>query len=252
MEHRENLYAYALRMGDTATVLSHRYCEQVGTAPILEEEIAQANIGLDIIGQATAWLELAAELGGKGRSADDLAYLRGEREYTNYLIAELENGDFAQIVLRGYLTSSFLLALYQLMQASQSPEVVAIAQKAVKEVRYHVQHQGDWLERLGHGTEESRRRLLNALDYLWAYTQEMFDQDDLEKTLTDAGLVPDKQLVYENWLALIKKDFERADLTIPECEYFQSGGTQGVHTEKLGYLLAEMQSVVRAHPGAKW
>lgn len=252
MANTDNLYTYALRMGDTATVLSHRYCEQVGTAPILEEEIAQANIGLDIIGQATAWLELAAKLGGNARSADDLAYLRGEREYSNYLIAELENGDFAQVVLRGYLTSGFLLALYQLMQNSNHTEVAAIAQKAVKEVRYHVQHQGDWLKRLGQGTNESRQRLLNALDTVWTYTQELFDRDDVENALAESGLVPDKKAVYDNWLALVNKDFQRAGLAVPECEYYQRGGISGVHTEKLGYLLAEMQSVVRAHPGAKW
>ncbi|PIE44413.1 MAG: phenylacetate-CoA oxygenase subunit PaaI, partial [Gammaproteobacteria bacterium] len=170
-----HLYRYALRMGDTAMVVSQRLCEQVGTAPMLEEEIAIANIGLDMLGQATAWLELAAKFSGEDKTADDLAYLRNERHYTNYLLAELENGDFAQIILRGYLLSAFLLDLYQAMLTSNVEEFVAIAQKSVKEVKYHCQHQADWVERLGLGTEESQRRLSKALEHIWPYTKELFE-----------------------------------------------------------------------------
>lgn len=249
---RQQLYTYALRMGDSCMVLAQRYCEQVGKAPMLEEELALGNIGLDILGQTTAWLELAAELGGKGRSADELAYLRNERDYTNYLIVELENGDFAQIILRGYLLSSFLYQLYQPMQASKLPEIAAIAEKSSKEVKYHIRHLGDWIERLGQGTEESHRRLRQALAYLWPYSKEMFNQDAIEESLVELGLVPDKQVVYDNWLQQVTDKLAAGGLTIPDCEYFYSGGTSGMHTESLGYLLAEMQSVVRAHPGAKW
>lgn len=249
---RQQLFGYALRMGDSCMVLSQRYCEQVGNAPILEEELALGNIGLDVLGQTTAWLELAAELGGKGSQADDLVYLRNDREYTNYLLVELENGDFAQIILRGYLFSSFLYELYLQMKSSSINEIAAIAEKSVKEVKYHLRHLGDWLERLGHGTEESHQRLSDALDYLWPYTGEMFNQDEVEQTLTGKGFVPDKTLVQQDWLQRVSQCLQAAGLDVPNCEYFYSGGTEGKHTEYLGFLLAEMQSIVRAHPGAKW
>ncbi len=252
MADKENLYRYALRMGDTAMVLSQRLCEQVGTAPMLEEEIAIANIGLDMIGQATAWFEVAAKFQGKGKTVDDLAYLRNERQYTNYLAAELENGDFAQIILRGYLLSVFLLDLYKAMLASNVEEFVAIAQKGVKEVLYHCRHQADWVERLGLGTEESQRRLAKALDYIWPYTKELFEQDDVEKALMQTGSVPDKAKLRQQWLDTVTPVLVHAGLSVPDPDYYYEGGIHGTHTESLGYLLAEMQSVVREHPGAKW
>ncbi len=247
-----HLYRYALRMGDTAMVLSQRLCEQVGTSPMLEEEIAIANIGLDMLGQATAWLELAAKLSGEDKTADDLAYLRNERQYTNYLLAELENGDFARIILRGYLLSVFLLDLYEAMQASNVDAFVAIAQKSVKEVKYHRQHQADWVERLGLGTEESKRRLNNALEYIWPYTEELFEQDEVEQALTQAGSVPDKAVLQKAWLDKVTTKLQQVGLAIPQSDYHYDGGIHGTHTETLGYLLAEMQAVVREHPGAKW
>lgn len=253
LAHQDKLYQYALRLGDTATVISQRYCELVGTAPTLEEEIALANMGLDLLGQATAWLDVAAAWSGTyGCTADQLAYWRDEREYSNYLLAELDNGDFAQIILRGYCLSHFLHLLYREMLNSPVGEFSAIAQKAIKEVDYHTQHQGLWLERLGNGTEESHRRLDNALAYIWPYTQELFVQDDVEQTLTEAGLVPDKAKLQAEWLSDVTSALNNAQLNIPECEYFQQGGIHGVHTEQLGYLLAEMQSLTRAHPSASW
>ncbi len=248
----KHLYRYALRMGDTAMVLSQRLCEQVGTAPMLEEEIAIANIGLDMLGQATAWLELAAKYQGEGKTADDLAYLRNERQYSNYLLAELENGDFAQIILRGYLLSVFLLDLYKAMLTSNVEEFAAIAQKSVKEVTYHCQHQADWIERLGLGTEESHRRLAKALDHIWPYSKELFEQDEVEQALAQAGSVPDKAKLSGQWLETVTPALEHAGLTVPNPDYYYEGGIHGVHTETLGYLLAEMQAVVREHPGAKW
>lgn len=252
MADKTNLYRYALRMGDTAMVLSQRLCEQVGTAPMLEEEIAIANIGLDMIGQATAWYELAATYQGDGKTADDLAYLRNERDYSNFLIAELENGDFAQIILRGYLISDYLLRLYNGLQGSSEADFVAIAQKSVKEVTYHHQHQADWVERLGLGTAESHRRLSNALEYIWPYTQELFEQDDVVRDLTAKGVIPDFGTLQQQWLQSVSGTLKHASLTIPEPKYYQRGGLHGTHTETLGYLLAEMQAVVREHPGAQW
>lgn len=252
MDNKKALYRYVLRLGDTANVLSQRYCELVGTAPTLEEEIAIANIGLDMIGQTTAWFELAGNWGEARKTADELAFLRDERQYTNYLLAEQENGDFAQVTLRGYLISSFLHILYRELAKSSVLELVAISQKALKEVIYHRQHQKDWLLRLGLGTKESNQRLQNALDELWAYTQEMFLKDEVEETLTKTKQVPDKALLQQEWEKDMTQLFTRIGVKIPQTEHFYSGGTKGLHTEQLGHLLAEMQWLYRAHPGATW
>ncbi|MDO5090411.1 MAG: 1,2-phenylacetyl-CoA epoxidase subunit PaaC [Cardiobacteriaceae bacterium] len=235
---------YAQRLGDTTLVLAQRYCQLVGWAPTLEEEIALANIGLDYLGQTTAWLDLAARREGKGRSADDLAYFRDERDFTNYLLAELDNGDFAQTILRGYFFSSYFLALYQALAASGDEDFCAIAGKSLKEVEYHALHEREWLLRFAHGTGESRARLEKAWDYLWPYTEELFE------ALGDG--LPDMADIRKTWRATIDALAQECGLTIPENTYFQSGGTQGRHTEKLGLLLAEMQSLRRAHPGASW
>ncbi|PID62861.1 MAG: phenylacetate-CoA oxygenase subunit PaaI [Gammaproteobacteria bacterium] len=248
----QDLYRYALRMGDSTLILAQRFCEKVGTAPILEEEIAQANIALDTLGQATAWLELAAKWQGEGKTADDLAYWRVDRDFTNYLITELENGDFARIVVRGFLFTSFTQLVYHHLQQSTVPELVALAIKSSKELDYHVQHLGDWVERLGLGTEESNRRMREAVNYVWAYTQELFDQDDLENRLSEAGVVPNKAELQQEWQDFVLPFLERCDLQVPECKYFYDGGTKGMHTEELGYILAEMQSVTRQHPDGVW
>lgn len=241
----QNTYAHALRLGDTTLVLAQRYCELVGKAPTLEEEIALANIGLDYLGQATAWLDLAAQAQGQGKSADDLAYFRDEREFTNYLLAELENGDFARTILRGYLFSVYFKHLYQALAHSDDDNIAAIAQKSVKEVDYHLRHEREWLLRLAHGTAESAKRLNAAWQALWPYTQELFDQGD-EAPLTDIDALRSA------WQADIAELAQDCGLAIPEGGYFHHGGIHGKHTEKLGLLLAEMQSLRRAHPQASW
>lgn len=239
-----NTALYALRLGDTTLVLAQRYCELVGKAPTLEEEIALANIGLDYLGQATAWLELAAAREGKGRSADDLAYLRGEREFGNYLLAELENGDFAHIMLRGYLFSAYFRHLYAELSASADTGIQAIALKAGKEVDYHARHEREWLLRLAHGTAESRSRLEKAWQRLWPYTEELFEP------LADG--LPDMSNLRGAWQADIATLAHDCDMAIPQIAYYHHGGTRGQHTEKLGFLLAEMQSLRRAFPDARW
>lgn len=251
MTAQSDLYCYALRMGDSLVILAQRFCELVGASPTLEEDIALTNIGLDTLGQGTTWLAHAATWQGEDKTADELAYWRTDREYTNYLLTELENGDFARVILRSYFFSSFLRLLYAEMKHSSEPAIVAIAEKSSKEVEYHHQHLADWVTRLGLGTEESHRRLADALTFLWPYTQEMFDQDELEHTLTQAGIVPDKALLREKWLTGITASLQQVNLT-PEGEYFHRGGTTGVHTEALGYLLTEMQTVTRQYPGGVW
>lgn len=240
----DNQAAYALRLGDTTLVLAQRYCELVGKAPTLEEEIALANMGLDYLGQATAWLELAGAREGKGRSADDLAYFRHEREFGNYLLAELENGDFAQIMLRGYFFSAYLNLIYHALAESSDADMQAIALKAGKEVDYHARHECEWLVRLAHGTDESRARLQKAWQRLWPYTEELFEP-------LGEGL-PDMDALKKAWLAEIKTVAQACDMDIPQVAYFHHGGTRGQHTEKLGFLLAEMQSLRRAFPEARW
>lgn len=249
---KNDLYRYALRIGDSTLILAQRFCEKVGEAPILEEEIAQANIGLDTLGQAIAWLDLAAKWQGEGKTADDLAYWRNDRGFTNYLITELENGDFARIIMRGYLFASFMRLLYQKLQHSNVAEIAAIAIKSSKELNYHFQHLSDWVERLALGTEESHHRMTEALNFLWPYMQEPFDQDELEKKLTEAGVVPNKAELQQEWQALVLAFLQTCELTPPECKYFYDGGTTGLHTEALGFLLAEMQSVTRQYPGGHW
>lgn len=249
---QQHRYTYAQRMGDTLLVLAQRHCEWVGKAHDLEEEVALANIGLDLLGQATAWLELASSLDEEGRSPDDLAYLRNEREYRNYLIAELENGDFAKTILRGYFVSVWLSLLYQGLSESGDDAMRAIATKANKEVAYHIEHQEMWIERLGHGTEESAKRMQRALEAVWPYTQELFDVDDVEQALAAEGIAPDKAALYAQWQQQMQQTLSEAGLNIPEQRYYQRGGLSGQHTETLGYLLAEMQSLKRAFPNVAW
>ena len=247
-----NLYRYALRMGDSTLILAQRFCEEVGKSPTLEEEIAQSNIGLDTLGQANAWLELAAKWQGEGKSADDLAYWRTEREFTNYLMTELENGDFARIIMRAYLFTSFTRLVYKELQHSNVEEIVAIAIKSSKELDYHHQHLSSWVERLGLGTEESHRRMSEALNFLWPYNQEFFDIDELEKVVVASGAAPDKNKIKQLWLEEVIPFLEKCELKIPECKYFYDGGTKGKHTEVLGFLLSEMQTVTRQHPDGVW
>lgn len=249
---KHDLYRYALRLGDSTLILAQRFCEEVGKSPTLEEEIAQSNIGLDTLGQANAWLELAAKWQGKGKTADDLAYWRTEREFTNYLMSELENGDFARIIMRAYLFTSFTRLLYQKLQYSNIEEIVAIAIKSSKELDYHHQHLSDWVERLGLGTEESHRRMSEALNFLWPYNQEFFDIDELEEKVVAAGVAPDKNELKQLWLDEVVPFLENCGLKPPECKYFYDGGTKGQHTEVLGFLLSEMQTVTRQHPDGVW
>ncbi|WP_367109558.1 1,2-phenylacetyl-CoA epoxidase subunit PaaC [uncultured Psychrobacter sp.] len=252
INNEKTLFDYALRLGDTTLILAQRHCEWVGHAPTIEEELALANIGLDTLGQAMAWLEVAAEHDEEKRDADRLAYFRNEREYTNYLLAELDKGDFAVTTLRGFFISTYFKYLYQEMQNSSVEAFKDIAIKSSKEVQYHYIHQRAWLVRLGNGTEESHRRLQDALNDLWAYTNELFEEDETIQSAEELGIISSMSAIKSKWredaLALI----EEAGLTLPQDTYHHSGGTQGLHTETLGLMLAEMQSLRRQFPDAKW
>ena len=237
-----------LRRADDALVLGHRLSEWTGHAPLLEEELALANIALDLIGQARA---LYTEAGGlTGQTEDQLAYLRDAPQWRNALIMELPNGDFAFTMARLLLVSAFALPFWRAACASSHSGIAAIAAKAEKETEYHLRHAAEWLIRLGDGTPESHRRAQDAVDSLWPYTGELFSGDDRE--MVEAGVVPDPAALHPAWEATVAATLARATLTRPEDGWMQSGGRSGRHTEHLGHLLAELQFVQRAYPGATW
>jgi ring-1,2-phenylacetyl-CoA epoxidase subunit PaaC len=248
----DDLFVYCLRLGDDRLVLGHRLSEWCGHGPILEEDIALANIALDLIGQATLYLGLAGEAEGKGRTADSLAYFREGVEFRNLQIVELPKGDFAFTIARQFLFDAFSFHQLEQLQKSANTELAGIAAKGYKEVRYHVRHSSEWLQRLGDGTEESHSRAQRALDELWRFTGEMFAADDVDKQLADAGVAPDLGEIHTKWRAMVSDVIQRATLTIPSDTFMLAGGRTGRHTEYLGHMLSEMQIVARSHPGAEW
>ena len=249
---RSALFTHLLRLGDDRLVLGHRTSEWCGHAPILEEDIALANIALDLVGQATALLELAAAREGRGRTADDLAFFRDAREFRNLQLVEVPNGDFAHTIVRQLLFDAYAGLALDALQRSADAELAAIAAKAARESRYHLRHSAEWVLKLGDGTAESRERAQDALDALWRYSGELFLADDLDRALAAAGLVPDPAALRAPWEARVGQVVTAATLRTPDDRSVARGGRQGLHTEHLGHMLAEMQSVARAHPGAEW
>ncbi len=250
---RQNLVAYLLARGDDSLILGHRLSEWCGHAPILEEDIALANIALDCLGQAQAWLGLAGEIEDRGRSADDLAYLRDPIDFRNCLIVEQHNGDFARTMVRQFLFASSRVGLLERLQGCKHPEIAGIAAKAHKEVLYHLRHAEHWVLRLGDGTEESHRRSQKAVDELWRYTPELFQPGPEESDLVSGDLVPDRSEDEETWQAQVRSTLQEATLALPESAgQSRPGGAWGFHSEHLGHLLAEMQILARSHPGADW
>jgi ring-1,2-phenylacetyl-CoA epoxidase subunit PaaC len=243
---------YVLRFGDSALVLAQRLSAWVAHAPIMEEDVAFANVSLDLFGQARLWLSYAGELEGKGRSEDSLAFHRDPGELRNILLVERPNGDFADTTVRGYFYDLWsYLALERLMHSSDD-RIAAIAEKSRKEVAYHLRRSRDWLVRLGDGTSESHERAQRAANELWRYTGEMFLGDEVDAAMVESAIGFDPATVREPWLRSVEASFAEATLALPgEC-WMQRGGKQGVHTEDLGYLLAEMQVLPRSLPEATW
>ena len=246
------MHAALLEIADDCLVLGHRLSEWCGHAPMLEEDLALPNMALDLIGTARVLYDHAGTLEGQGRGEDDLAYFRGEREYLNCLLVERPNGDFAQTMLRQFLFAAFMAPYWRAAAASTDPVVAGVAGKAVKEVAYHVRHAGEWVIRLGDGTEESARRMARAVDALWRYTGELFESSAAAREAEAAGVLPDRAACRAEWEHTVATVFAEAGLALPEGVRMQTGGRQGIHGEGLGHLLAEMQSVARAHPGAVW
>jgi len=243
---------YLLRIGDTCLILGQRLGEWCGHAPILEEDIALANMALDLIGQARGVLTRAGDQCPQDYDEDQLAFLREERDYFNPTMAELPRGDFAFTVLRNLMLSTWLKLLWERLQDSSDTEIAAIAGKALKEARYHQQHAADWLVRLGDGTEASRRRVEAALATLWPYAAELFAADAVDAAAEAAGLGPSVAALREPWLAEISAVFAEVHLPVPAEGRFRSTGRQGVHSEHMGFILAEMQHLQRAYPGGAW
>jgi ring-1,2-phenylacetyl-CoA epoxidase subunit PaaC len=248
------LFEFLLRLGDDRLVLGHRLSEWCGHGPILEEDIALANVALDLLGQATMFLRLAGEVEGQGRVEDDLAYFREAVEFRNCQLAELPTGDFAFTIARQFLFDVYAVVLLDALSSSGHAEIAAMAAKALKEAKYHVRHSGEWMLKLGDGTEESHRRVQRAVDELWRFTGELFAADAIDRAMQEAGIGPDLTALRERWETLVRDVVDRATLTLPLQTSMSTmrAGRAGAHTEALGHLLAEMQIVARSHPGAAW
>ena len=252
---------YVLRVADTCLIHAQRLVEWCGHGPVLEEDIALANMALDLLGQARALLTHAARLDGQGLDEDQLAFLRDEREYFNLTLVELPmrrssahapGGDFADTVLRNYLLASWLKALWRHLSDSADAELAGIAGKALKESRYHQQHSGDWVVRLGDGTPESTRRMVAALERAAPYTAELFVRDAVDAADEAVGLGPARDSLRDGWTAEVMALLAEAKLTWPAATPFISTGTLGRHSEHMGFILAEMQTLQRQHPGGRW
>ena len=243
---------YVVRLADTALVLGQRLAEWVGHAPALEEDLALANLSLDLIGQARLLLTYAGELEGRGRDEDALAFLRDAPEFANLTLAEQPNGDFASTIVRQWLIDSWQLEIYQGLSASTDTRLAAIAAKALRETRYHYRFSSGWLARLGDGTLESQQRAQRALDELWRFTAELFAADEIDERMSAAGIAPALPPLAARWSARVEADLAAATLRRPAAQPYPWHGTRGVHTEHLGHLLAEMQHLPRAYPGARW
>jgi ring-1,2-phenylacetyl-CoA epoxidase subunit PaaC len=248
----EPLVEYLLRLGDDRLVLGHRLSEWCGHGPILEEDIAVANLALDLIGQANMFLGLAGELEGMGRDADTLAYFRDSTAFRNALLVELPRGDFGFTMMRQFLFDAWSVVQLDALAGCGHAELAAIAAKALKEDKYHLRHSSEWVVRLGDGTEESHRRVQEALDTLWRYTGELFERDAIDEAVTAHGVVVDPDAARARWEAIVHEVLGRATLEVRPVKLMASGGRRGRHTEHLGHMLAVMQSVARAHPGASW
>jgi len=246
------LFEYTLRLADNALILGHRLSEWVGHGPVLEEDLALGNLGLDLIGQARAFYAYAGEVEGRGRDEDALAYLRDAGEYRNVLLVEQPNGDFATTMVRQLFYAAFAHPFFESLQRSKDATLAAIAAKAVKEMAYHVRHSAEWVIRLGDGTDESHRRAQDAGDELWPYTGELFEIDPVERALIDAGIAVDAVTLRSQFDKTIDDVLSEATLQRPGGGFMQIGGRDGRHSEHLGHILAELQFLPRAYPGAKW
>jgi ring-1,2-phenylacetyl-CoA epoxidase subunit PaaC len=249
---KKNLFEYTLRIADDSLILGHRVSEWCGHGPILEEDIALTNIALDLVGQATNFLEYAAEVEGKDRSADDLAFLRYEREFKNLLLVEQKNEDFGYTITRQFYFDVFRKFFFEALCSSADSQLAAIAEKSLKETKYHLKHSSEWMIRLGDGTDESHERVQNAVNDLWRFTEEIFFMDEVDESLIKENIAIDLNPIKSLWMNYVQEIFAEATLEVPNVKWQQKGGRTGLHSENLGFLLTEMQFMQRAYPGMEW
>ncbi|WP_298154345.1 1,2-phenylacetyl-CoA epoxidase subunit PaaC [Flavobacterium sp.] len=247
-----NLVQYIYGIADNALILGQRLGELCGHGPNLEVDIAMTNITLDLLGQTRSYYQYAADIIGGDATEDTLAFLRSEREYKNVLLVEQPNTDFAYSIGRQFLFDAFHLSLLQQLQYSQDETLAAIAKKSIKEVSYHQRFSSDWIKRLGDGTEESHQRIQNAINDLWTFTDELFYQTDADKAMVSEGIGVDVTLLKPEFHAHVAAVLEEATLQVPDMKYFQKGGKQGIHSEHMGYLLADLQYMQRTFPNMNW
>jgi ring-1,2-phenylacetyl-CoA epoxidase subunit PaaC len=248
-----NKFDYLLRQGDNALILSQQLSQLCGKGPALEEDMALTNVALDLLGQTRLWLTYAGEVEGRGRDEDRLAYLRDAHDFRNCLLVEQPNGDYAQTMMRQFLFDTWHYVLMRGLLDSSDGRIAEIAEKSIKEVTYHLRRSGDLVVRLGDGTDVSRRKMQDALDDLWTYAGEMFVYDDVDLAMVAQGVAPAAEALRDGFVAHVAEVLEEATLTMPPLDaYVQRGGKQGRHTERLGYILAEMQFLQRAYPGVEW
>lgn len=263
MKHVTAPIDYLLHLADNALVLGQRNAEWCGHGPILEEDIAMSNISLDLIGQARLLYQHVATLKNDGSTEDRLAYFRDAAEFRNYTLLELphhgplvgyalDNRDYATTIVRNFLYSALMALVWEQLQQAQDAQLAAIASKSLKEVRYHLRHSRDWMIRMGDGTELSHRKAQDALDHLMPYTQEFWQGSDFEAQAVQCGCGVDRATLHKNWLALVQEAATQAGLLLSSDEGYVTTGKQGVHSEHLSFLLAEMQSLARAHPQGVW
>lgn len=246
------LLTYTLRIADDSMILGQRLGEWCGHGPILEEDIAMTNIALDYIGQATNFYEYASTLAGNGKSADDFAFLRIENEYTNVLLVEQPNGHYGDTMARQFFYDIFRKLFFEAMLNSKDEQLAAIAEKSLKETKYHVKHSSEWVIRLGDGTDLSHERMQASVNNLWKYTDELFYMDDVDKELIEKGIAVDLETLRKPWLDHVEMVLSQATLEKPSTTWNFNGGRRGIHTEHMGYLLAEMQYMQRAYPEMEW
>ena len=247
----KTLTHYVLRLGDNGLVLSQRLGAWCGHAPELEIDLALANIGLDLLGQARNFLTYAAELEGEG-DEDTLAFQRDERQFSNLLLVEQPNGNFADTIARQYFMDAWHVELFSRLTQSRDRQLAAIAAKAIKEARYHLRFSRGWLVRLGDGSETSSQKMQQAIDNLWRFTAELFEADDVELELIESGVAVDPRTLRQPWEHEVFAGLREATLRVPDETAYRTGGKRGLHTEHLGPMLAEMQYLQRAYPGQQW
>lgn len=247
-----HLYDFLIHLGDNALILGHRLSELTGHGPVLEQDMAMTNIALDLVGQTRNIFQVAAKIQGGDATEDSIAYTRDATAYKNILLVEQKNGDFAKTVTRQFFYDAFNYHAYLRLQKSSNKDIVAVADKAIKEITYHLKWSAEWVIRLGDGTEESHNRIKGAVESLWPYTGEMFKFVDYELACHEEGIFPDVHSIKRDWDEEVKSVFAEATLSVPESGWMHDGGKRGVHSEHLGFLLAEMQFLQRAYPGQEW